>query len=67
MLLSTMYHHINSDQFSNDLETFEQHLQYVIDRFNIVVPGDPLSKKKKISASLLMMPIMISTTTSFLC
>jgi len=47
MLLSTMYHHINSDQFSNDLETFEQHLQYIIDRFNIVVPEDPLSKKKE--------------------
>ena len=46
MLLSTMYHHINCNQFSNDLESFEQHLTYVVDRFNIVVPGDTLSKKR---------------------
>ena len=47
MLISTMYHHINSDQFSNILEDFDRHLQYVIDRFNIVVPGDRLSKKRE--------------------
>ena len=46
MLLSTMYHHINCDQFSNDLENFEQHLKYVVDRFHIVVPGDTLPKKR---------------------
>ncbi len=46
MLLSIMYHHINCDQFSNDLASFEQHLKYVVDRFNIVVPGDTLSKKR---------------------
>lgn len=46
MLLSTMYHHIDSDRFSNDPDTFEQHLQYVTNRFNIVVPGDTLSSKK---------------------
>ena len=46
MLLSTMYHHINCNQFSNNVDLFEQHLKYVIDRFHIVVPGDALSKKK---------------------
>jgi peptidoglycan/xylan/chitin deacetylase (PgdA/CDA1 family) len=47
MLLSTMYHHINSDRFTNDLDRFEQHLQYVIDRFDIVVPGDSLSRQRE--------------------
>ena len=41
-----MYHHINCDQFSNDLESFERHLKYVVDQFNIVVPGDTLSKER---------------------
>ena len=43
MLLAIMYHHIDSDRFSNDLERFEQHLQYIIDHFEIVIPKDPLS------------------------
>ena len=46
MLLSTMYHHINCDQFSNDADTFEEHLKYVVSRFNIVVPGDTLSTER---------------------
>ncbi len=46
MLLSTMYHHINCDRFSNSQEMFEQHLRYAIERFAVVVPGEKLSKEK---------------------
>jgi peptidoglycan/xylan/chitin deacetylase (PgdA/CDA1 family) len=41
-----MYHHIDSDRFSNDLELFERHLQYIADRFEIVLPGDTLSGER---------------------
>ena len=47
MLISVMYHHIGHGRFSNDPELFERHLKYVIDQFNIVVPGDTLSKNQK--------------------
>lgn len=44
MLLCTMYHHINSDKFSNSKNVFEKHLEYMAKKFNIVLPGDKLSK-----------------------
>ena len=37
-----MYHHINSDKYSNSLEIFESHLEYLVKNYNIVVPGDKL-------------------------
>ena len=46
MLICMMYHHINSDRFSNNNDTFESHLKYILENFNIVVPGDKLSSKK---------------------
>ncbi len=45
MLLSLMYHNINSDKYSNSLEIFEKHLKYIKKNFNIVLPGDTLGKK----------------------
>ncbi len=45
MLISTLYHHINADKYSNTLFVFKQHLEYIIENFNIVVPGDNLSGK----------------------
>jgi len=39
-----MYHHINSDKFSNSKNVFEKHLEYMAKKFNIVLPGDKLSK-----------------------
>jgi len=47
MLISVMYHHINCDRFSNDASLFEKHLEYIMNRFHIVVPGDTLSKEKE--------------------
>jgi len=45
MLLSLMYHNINSDKYTNNLEIFEKHLKYIKENFNIVLPGDSLGKK----------------------
>lgn len=42
LLISLMYHHINSDKYSNDLDIFKKHLEYIISKYNIVVPGDEL-------------------------
>ena len=47
MLLSVMYHHINSDRFSNTPEIFEQHLKYIIEHFEVVIPGDRLSAERE--------------------
>jgi len=44
MLLCGMYHHINSNNFSNSIDTFEKHLMYMKNKFNIVLPGDELRK-----------------------
>ena len=41
-----MYHHINGDKFSNDLETFKNHLNYLRANYHFVVPGESLDKKK---------------------
>lgn len=46
MLFSLMYHHINGDKYSNDLETFEKHLKYLIQNYNFVIPGDSLDIKQ---------------------
>ena len=47
MLISLMYHHINGDTFSNDLDTFKAHLEYLIEHYTIVLPGDILNTKTK--------------------
>ncbi|MCW9026647.1 MAG: polysaccharide deacetylase family protein [Thiovulaceae bacterium] len=45
MLISTLYHNINSDKYSNDYEVFEKHLEYIKKNFNVVLPGDKLKGK----------------------
>lgn len=40
-----MYHNINADKYSNDLDIFEEHLKYIVKNFNVVVPGDKLIGK----------------------
>ena len=45
MLLSLMYHHINGKAYSNDLETFKHHLEYLTSKYSFVTPGDTLSSK----------------------
>jgi peptidoglycan/xylan/chitin deacetylase (PgdA/CDA1 family) len=43
MLISTMYHHINSDKYSNNLDIFINHLKYIKSNYNIVLPNDNIS------------------------
>lgn len=43
MLISLMYHNINADKYSNNLELFEKHLVYIEKNFNIVLPNDKLN------------------------
>jgi len=47
MLTVLMYHHINGDKYSNNLDVFEKHLQYLIDRYIFVVPTDTIESGKK--------------------
>ncbi len=42
MLISTLYHNINADKYSNKYDIFEKHLIYIKNNFNIVVPNDNL-------------------------
>ncbi len=39
-----MYHHVNSDRCSNNLEIFEQHLSYIQKNFTTVLPGERIDE-----------------------
>lgn len=43
MLISTMYHNIGTDKYSNNIDVFKQHLIYIKNNFNIVLPSDKLN------------------------
>ncbi|WP_229770939.1 polysaccharide deacetylase family protein [Campylobacter portucalensis] len=43
-LICVMYHHVNSDDLSNDLEMFDKHLEYISNNFISVFPGEKLAK-----------------------
>jgi len=45
LLISTMYHNINADKYSNDLEVFREHLLYIKENYNIILPSDKVTKK----------------------
>ncbi|WP_228154524.1 polysaccharide deacetylase family protein [Aliarcobacter cryaerophilus] len=45
MLISIMYHHVNSDRCSNDLAIFEEHLKYIKNNFKTIFPGEKITKK----------------------
>jgi len=47
VLISLMYHHINGKEFSNDLDIFEKHLEYLTSRYTFVTPNDNLEPNKK--------------------
>lgn len=49
MLMVIMYHHVNSDDraLSNDPETLAAHFAYIKEHYNVVWPGDTLSKTKR--------------------
>jgi len=40
-----MYHHLNSDRCSNDIDIFESHLKYISENFNSTFPTDNLPMK----------------------
>lgn len=44
MLISIMYHHVNSDRCSNGLALFEAHLQYISRHYTSLWPSDPVVK-----------------------
>lgn len=39
-----MYHHVNSDRCSNDLDIFEEHLKYIKANFKTIFPGEKIEK-----------------------
>ncbi len=40
-----MYHHVNSDRCSNDLNIFEEHLKYIKANFKTIFPGEEITQK----------------------
>ena len=40
LLISIMYHHVNSDRCSNDLYIFEEHLKYIKANFTTIFPTE---------------------------
>lgn len=44
LLISTMYHNINADKYSNDLEIFKEHLLYLRRHYTIVLPSDKITE-----------------------
>jgi len=42
VLISLMYHHINGKEFSNNLNIFEEHINYLIKKYTFVTPNDKL-------------------------
>ena len=45
LLISTMYHNINADKYSNDLEIFKEHLLYIKRHYDIVLPSNKVTDK----------------------
>lgn len=45
LLISMMYHHVNSDRCSNKLPIFEKHLEYIKNNFTSTFPQQNLPKK----------------------
>jgi len=39
-----MYHHVDADEFSNPRSILKDHLSYISQHFNVVLPGDILSE-----------------------
>ena len=45
MLISVMYHHVNSDRCSNHLKRLDEHIHYISRHFNSSFPSSVLPKK----------------------
>lgn len=46
MLVILLYHRVGKGKYSNTLEMLDNHLQYLKDRYSIILPGDPIRPKK---------------------
>ncbi len=46
MLLAAMYHRVGEGKHSNTLDMLEAHLTYLKERYPILLPGDPLPKRR---------------------
>jgi len=44
LLISVMYHHLNSDKCSNNIAIFEKHLKYIKANFTTIFPGEKVVK-----------------------
>lgn len=45
-MINLMYHHVNSDRCSNDLDIFEKHIKYISENYNTLFPtSEKLSGK----------------------
>jgi polysaccharide deacetylase len=44
-LINIMYHHLNSDRCSNNVEIFEEHLKYIKSNFTPIFAGEEVNKK----------------------
>jgi peptidoglycan/xylan/chitin deacetylase (PgdA/CDA1 family) len=42
MLICPLYHRVNKEVYSNTLEIMSEHLRHISDRYNVVLPGEPL-------------------------
>jgi peptidoglycan/xylan/chitin deacetylase (PgdA/CDA1 family) len=46
MLLILTYHRVGDEKFSNQLPLLESHLEYLSETYSVVLPEEPLAKKK---------------------
>jgi peptidoglycan/xylan/chitin deacetylase (PgdA/CDA1 family) len=46
MLICPLYHRVNTEVYSNSLEIMDAHLRHIAGHFNVVLPGEPLSRQK---------------------
>ena len=46
MLLALMYHRVGVGKYANSKEMLYEHLQFLKERYPIVLPGDPIPKRK---------------------
>jgi peptidoglycan/xylan/chitin deacetylase (PgdA/CDA1 family) len=46
MMLAIMYHRVGEGKYANSLEMLRSHLMFLKEHFSLVLPGDPLTKRK---------------------
>lgn len=46
MLLTFLYHRVHSGKYSNSPQMMEEHLTFLKNNYPILLPGDPISKRK---------------------